>query len=85
MCWEMTGCGRQDACKVLALAKLEGKPCWEVVEAFDDYRSALNVCGDCVVSVLGRQYSLNMARLNELKEGKPGSTTHKTCPGMRIS
>lgn len=34
------------------MAQTAKKPCWDVVGSFDDYRSALNVCGDCLVFVL---------------------------------
>ncbi len=51
-CWEVIGCGKQGQCQVWKLAVAGGKPCWEVVGSFDDYRSALNVCGDCLVYVL---------------------------------
>lgn len=82
MCWEITGCGREDGCKVLHLAKSSGKPCWEVVGTFDDYRSALNVCGDCIVSVLSQHHSLSVA---DIKDNKTGNNSHHTCPGMLMS
>jgi hypothetical protein len=40
------------------LAQAGGKPCWEVVGSFDDYRNALNVCGDCLVFVLHQSQSV---------------------------
>jgi hypothetical protein len=86
MCWEITGCGRQDGCKVLKLAKSSGKPCWEVVVAFDDYRSALNVCGDCIVSVLNnRQQSLSTDEINDFMQNKAGCPSHNPCPGLMTS
>jgi hypothetical protein len=51
-CWEVIGCGKQGQCQVWKMALAGGKPCWEVVGSFDDYRSALNVCSDCLVFVL---------------------------------
>lgn len=51
-CWEVIGCGKQGRCQVWKMAVAGAKPCWEVVGSFDDYRSALNVCGDCLVYVL---------------------------------
>ena len=77
-CWEITGCGHQGACKVLKLAMDSNKPCWEVVTTFDDYRSAMNVCGDCVVSVF---YRGPVSDLNELKRSNSESSAH-TCPGL---
>ena len=66
MCFEIIGCGRQDNCKVLALSRATGKPCWEAVSAFDDYRSALNVCSDCIVSVLNQKQALSMNEIDEI-------------------
>ena len=51
-CWEITGCNKRNECKVFKQSELTGLPCWEVVSSFDDYRKALNVCGDCIVYVL---------------------------------
>jgi hypothetical protein len=82
MCWEITGCGSQDTCKILELAKASGKQCWDVVGAFDDYRSALNVCGDCIVSVLSRQKSLSAGEINDLRRRKGDSSSHRSCPGL---
>ena len=50
-CWEITGCSKKDECLVLKKSLMSGRPCWEVVAEFDDYRNALNVCGDCIVYV----------------------------------
>ncbi len=51
-CWEITGCNKSDTCEVSKQSELTGLPCWEVVSSLNDYRKALNVCGDCVVYVL---------------------------------
>lgn len=82
MCWEITGCGRTDSCKVLALAKSTGQPCWEAVIDFHDYRSALNVCGDCVVSVLSKEHSLTQEEINDIKQCKSTGSSHCSCPGL---
>jgi hypothetical protein len=81
MCWEITGCGRQEDCNILALALADGKPCWEVVVSFDDYRSALNVCGDCIVTVLSAHHALSPAEVNELRE-RANDSSHIRCPGL---
>lgn len=57
-CWEVIGCGKQGHCRVWKMAQSAEKPCWEVVGSFDDYRSALNVCGDCLVFVLHQGQSV---------------------------
>lgn len=85
MCWEITGCGRQVGCKILALARTEDKPCWEVVGSFDDYRSALNVCGDCIVAVLSCHPPLSPAEVDELRERGKDSASHHSCPGLLLS
>ena len=85
MCWEITGCGRQDSCKILKLAKASGKQCWDVVVAFDDYRSAMNVCGDCIVTVLSRQQSLSIDEIDDLRRSKADSSSHRSCPGLMTS
>ena len=85
VCWEIIGCGRQDECKVLKLAESSGKPCWEAVTAFDDYRSTLNVCGDCIVSVLNKHRSLSMNEIDDIMSRKGGGASHHTCPGLTIS
>lgn len=85
MCWEITGCGNQNACRVFKLAQASGKPCWDVVATFDDYRSALNVCGDCVVSVLSREHSLSAEEIKDIMQHKAGCPTHNPCPGLMSS
>ncbi len=49
-CWEITGCGNQEGC-LARQQEGEAKPCWEVAQALDDYRCALNVCKDCIVYI----------------------------------
>ncbi len=85
MCWEITGCGRQADCKIFQLAKASGKQCWDVVGAFDDYRSALNVCGDCIVTVLSGQHSLSTDEISELKRSQADRSSHLSCPGLLTS
>lgn len=47
-CWEITKCEGTDECP----ARLDvDKPCWEIASSLDDYRNALNVCGDCIVYI----------------------------------
>ena len=85
MCWEIIGCGREENCKVLALAKATGKPCWEAVNAFVDYRSAMNVCNDCIVSGLNGKQVLSMNEVDEIMNRKGRGTSHQPCPGLSIS
>lgn len=86
MCWEITGCGSQDDCKVWQQVKFTGKPCWEVVKEFDDYRSALNVCGDCIVSVLSKgRHSFGENGIEDIGRVKADNASHHSCPGLSSS
>lgn len=85
MCWEIIGCGRQESCKVLAIAKSTGKPCWEAVRSFADYRSAMNVCNDCIVAVLNGKQVLSMNEIDEIMNRKGGEASQHPCPGLSIS
>jgi hypothetical protein len=49
-CWEITGCAAREHCRA-ARPEEGGRPCWELAGEVDDYRSALNVCKDCIVYV----------------------------------
>ena len=49
-CWQITLCGREANCLAWKQG-LGNEPCWEVVQELDDYRSALNVCKDCIVFI----------------------------------
>ncbi|MEW6291392.1 MAG: hypothetical protein AB1545_16260 [Thermodesulfobacteriota bacterium] len=44
-CWEIMQCGNQ-----ICPARVQRNiPCWEIASKLNDYRSALNVCSDCIV------------------------------------
>ena len=58
-CWQITHCGNEGSCLAWKQG-LESRPCWEVAQELDDYRSALNVCTDCIVFILKE----NSAALN---------------------
>ena len=49
-CWEITQCGNQDSCLAWT-PENAGKACWQVATELDDYRSAMNVCKDCIVYI----------------------------------
>jgi hypothetical protein len=44
-CWEIMQCANQRC----AARFQRNMPCWEIARKLDDYRSALNVCSDCIV------------------------------------
>lgn len=79
-CWEVIGCGKQAQCPVWKMAQAGGKPCWEVVGSFDDYRSALNVCGDCLVFVLHQSQSvLSPAEIADIMAAKAKKPESQGC------
>ena len=47
-CWEITKCEGTDDCPA---RRAVDTPCWEIARDLDDYRNALNVCGDCIVYI----------------------------------
>jgi len=53
-CWEITKCAGTDDCPARLAVNT---PCWEVASGMDDYRNALNVCGDCIVYISKREDS----------------------------
>lgn len=56
-CWEITNCGEEKNCPV---GRQQGppRPCWEIARDLDDYRTALNVCKDCIVFLIKQGKSL---------------------------
>lgn len=49
-CWQITRCGKEDSC-IVRRQGFANRPCWDIVQEMDDYRSALNVCKDCLVFI----------------------------------
>jgi len=79
-CWEVIGCGKQGHCQVWKMAVSGSKPCWEVVGSFDDYRSALNVCGDCLVYVIYQGQSiLTQTEIADIMNRKSKLASEKCC------
>lgn len=85
-CWEVIGCGKQGQCRVWKMAQTSDKPCWEVVGSFDDYRSALNVCGDCLVFVLHQSQSvLSQTEIAEIMAAKAKNPESQGCRAYRLT
>jgi hypothetical protein len=85
-CWEVIGCGKQVQCQVWKMAQAGGKPCWEVVSSFDDYRNALNVCGDCLVFVLHQNQSvLSPAEIDDIMAAKAKNPEKQGCRAFRLT
>lgn len=43
-CWNITKCDNEECS-----ARQENSKCWEIARDLEDYRTALNVCADCLV------------------------------------
>ena len=48
-CWEIMKCEGTDNCPA---KKNPQTPCWEIANKLEDYRSAFNICKDCIVFLL---------------------------------
>lgn len=44
-CWHIMKCNNERC----SARELRTTPCWEIARELDDYRTALNVCSDCLV------------------------------------
>ncbi|MFH1020372.1 MAG: hypothetical protein V1782_07145 [Pseudomonadota bacterium] len=70
-CWQITHCGNEDNCLAGKQGLKENRPCWEVAQELDDYRSALNVCKDCIVFISKENSAaLSEAEVQEIMVGK---------------
>jgi len=68
-CWQITSCGNEEHCP--AGKKGDGnRPCWEVTQELNDYRSALAVCRDCLVFITKEEHGLE-------RSGYPGDNGAK--------
>ncbi len=73
-CWEIMGCGKKGVCP----ATLDTtRPCWEVARAMNDYRSAMNVCDDCLVFMMNQE-SLSGQEISRIMESR--GLTENVCP-----
>lgn len=72
-CWEITNCGHDDC----FMRQYHGeKQCWEVAGELDDYRSAMDVCRDCIVYLAKQEVpKLTEAEVTVIK----GSIGEKQC------
>jgi hypothetical protein len=85
-CWEIIGCGKQGKCQVSKMAQAGGRTCWEVVGSFDDYRNALNVCGDCLVYVLHQSQSvLSPSEIADIMAAKAKNPESQGCRAYHLT
>lgn len=69
-CWQITRCGKEDNCLAWKQGR-ENRPCWKVARKLDDYRSALDVCKDCIVFIAKRSSTaLSEEEIREIVERK---------------
>jgi hypothetical protein len=48
-CWKIMNCDASQKCP----AKIHPEtPCWEIASRLNDYRTAMDICHDCVVYML---------------------------------
>jgi hypothetical protein len=48
-CWEIMKCKGTEDCPA---RRQPERHCWEIARDLDDYRSAFNICQDCIVFML---------------------------------
>ncbi|MBU0908088.1 MAG: hypothetical protein KKA54_00815 [Proteobacteria bacterium] len=55
-------------------------PCWEIASKLDDYRTALNVCSDCIVYLSHHKNSiLSPKEIDEILKQKGVCILHERC------
>lgn len=48
-CWEIMKCDGSENCPARQQPE---RDCWDIASELDDYRSAFNICKDCIVYML---------------------------------
>lgn len=48
-CWEIMQCKGTESC---AARRHPEKPCWQIAQEMEDYRSVFKICQDCIVFML---------------------------------
>ncbi len=78
-CWNIMQCDNE-RCS----ARENGKACWEVADELDDYRSALNVCSDCLVYLSQHQNSvLSREEIEEILQKKGVCLLMEKCHNLK--
>jgi len=54
-CWEIMNCDNAQDCPAKSSPET---PCWEIASELNDYRSAMDICKDCVVHMLKAEDSI---------------------------
>jgi hypothetical protein len=77
VCWKIMQCGNQGC-----VARVQrNMPCWEIASKLDDYRTALNVCSDCIVYLSYHKNSiLSPYEIDEILKQKGVCILRDRCP-----
>jgi len=79
-CWQITHCGCGEKCSTRQLER-DARPCWEVAQELDDYRSALNVCKDCIVFISKHnRTALTEQEVHDILQRKVDCVLTTNCP-----
>lgn len=79
-CWEITKCASEQNC-LCRRQEGQAKECWEIARQFDDFRSALNVCKDCLVYISKQESSmLSEEELEKIVSNKVECALMTACP-----
>ena len=76
-CWEIMQCKNPVGC----LARMNPeKQCWEIASESEDYRTANNICRDCIVYVLKADNSvLSKKEIQKVMKKKPKRSVVNWC------
>ncbi len=75
-CWEITQCGNKNC----AAFSQYITPCWEIAHALDDYRTAMNVCPDCIVYLSRQKNSiLSTEEIEQILKHKIACSLREEC------
>ena len=48
-CWKIMNCDTAQECPAKSRPEI---PCWEIASELNDYRTAMDICQDCIVHIL---------------------------------
>lgn len=67
-CWEIMKCGGREECPA---GQNPLVPCWEIIRELDDYRTAFEICHDCIVYLVKQKNTvLSAEELQAILENK---------------
>ena len=54
-CWKIMNCDTAQECPAKSRPEI---PCWEIASELNDYRTAMDICQDCIVHMLKAENSV---------------------------